>query len=123
RPLRGGDREEVHHVHGQAAPLRRALNDLGKHLACALLARKIVRSAEGPPGCLEPVLGERRLQIGHRVALDPDVRLAPVALAASIVGAKDGSSIVTRGTTMGLGLRTQETVVTVRIPRITSTPD
>jgi hypothetical protein len=45
------------------------------------------------------------------------------AVYASIVGAKDGSSIVTCGNTMGLGLRTQETVVTVRIPRITSTPD
>src|SRR2546426_874502 len=44
------------------------------------------------------------------------------AVYASIVGANDGSSTVTWGNAMGIGLRTQETAVTVSTPRITSTP-
>src|SRR5712691_1065865 len=44
------------------------------------------------------------------------------AVYASIVGANDGSPIVTWGNTTGIGLRTQEIAVTVSTPRITSTP-
>ena len=83
-PLRGGDREEVHQVHGKAAPLRRAADDLRQHVTATILTWKIACSTQGTPGRLEPVLGECRLQVGHRVTLDPDVRLAPVALLAPI---------------------------------------
>src|ERR1700692_4651034 len=44
------------------------------------------------------------------------------AVYASMVGAKDGSSMVTRGNTIGVGLRTQETRIAVSIPRVTSGP-
>src|ERR1700730_2857076 len=44
------------------------------------------------------------------------------AVYASIVGANDGSSMVTFGNTIGVGLRTQEARVTVSTPRVTSLP-
>src|SRR5712692_4217151 len=84
RPPCGGNREEVHRVHGEAAASGRAADDLRPYLAATLLARKVPRAAQGAPGGLQPVLDERGLQIGDRVAFDADVGLSPVSLATPI---------------------------------------
>jgi len=67
----------VHHVHG-GCPAPGSYERPGRAPRLVAPGGEIARSPRARPVASSQFSGECRLQIGHRVTLDPDVRLAPV---------------------------------------------
>jgi hypothetical protein len=75
-----GHRKEEHRVHRRAAASRRAADDLRVDVALGVeaTARKVHRAADRHAARLEPVLGERALELLDHRPFDADVGVAPV---------------------------------------------